>query len=54
MTRQEITPKTQYLQQQGLLPQEEMLEIIKKQYQLIIGIPKENDIHERIQNRQSL
>ena len=46
MARPEITPKTLHLQQQGLLPQEEMLEIIKKQYQLIIGIPKENDIHE--------
>jgi alanine dehydrogenase len=46
MTRQEVTSKTFNLQQQGLLPQEEKLEVAKKQYQLTIGIPKENNIHE--------
>jgi len=35
----------------GLLPQEEMLEVSKKQKKLIIGLPKENEL---IENRVSL
>jgi alanine dehydrogenase len=46
MTRQEVSPKTFNLRQQGLLPQEETLEVAKKQYKLTIGIPKETNIHE--------
>jgi hypothetical protein len=40
MTRPEVTPKTFTFQQQGLLPQEEKLEVAKRMYQLTIGIPK--------------
>jgi len=46
MTKQEVSSNTMHLQQHMLLPREEMLEVGKKSYQLIIGIPKENDIHE--------
>lgn len=46
MAKQEVSSKTMHLQQHLLLPREEMLEVGKKAYQLIIGIPKENDIHE--------
>ncbi len=46
MTKQEVTPKTFNLQQQGLMPQEEMLEVVKKQHQLVIGIPKESEKYE--------
>lgn len=46
MTRPEVTPKNFTFQQQGLLPQEEKLEVAKRLYQLTIGIPKEMDIHE--------
>lgn len=35
----------------GLLPQEEMLEVSKKQKKLIIGLPKENEL---IENRVTL
>jgi alanine dehydrogenase len=46
MAKQEITPKSFSFQQQGLMPQEEMLEVAKKQHQLIIGIPKESEKYE--------
>jgi alanine dehydrogenase len=46
MTRPEVNPKTLTFQQQGLLPQEEKLEVAKKHYQLTIGVPKEINIHE--------
>jgi len=46
MAKQEVTPKSFNLQRQGLLPQEEMLEVAKKQHQLVIGIPKEGDKYE--------
>ena len=39
------------IHKEGFLPREEMIEIKKKQKQLIIGIPKENDVNE---NRISL
>ena len=43
MARNEGSQNAMHLQRQGLLPQEEMLEIAKRQYQLVIGIPKESD-----------
>jgi alanine dehydrogenase len=46
MTKQEVTPKTFNLPQPGFLPQEEMLEVVKKQHQLVIGIPKESEKYE--------
>jgi len=46
MGKQELSPKPFNLQQQALMPQEEKLEVQKKQHQLIIGIPKENDKYE--------
>jgi alanine dehydrogenase len=46
MTNQELSPKPFNLQHQALMPQEEKLEVQKKQYQLVIGIPKENDKYE--------
>jgi alanine dehydrogenase len=46
MSKQDVSSNTLHLQKHLLLPREEMLEVSKKSYQLIIGIPKENDIHE--------
>jgi alanine dehydrogenase len=46
MTNQEIVPQKINLQKEGLLPREEKLEVFKRQYQLVIGIPKESDPHE--------
>lgn len=46
MAKQEVTPKTFNFPKQGLMPQEEMLEVAKKQHQLIIGIPKESEKYE--------
>lgn len=46
MARQEIPHGTFGIPKQSLLPQEEMLEIGKKQNQLVIGIPKEADVYE--------
>jgi alanine dehydrogenase len=46
MAKQEVSPATFNLPQQALLPQEEKLEVQKKQHQLVIGIPKENDKYE--------
>lgn len=46
MAKQEVIPKPFSLHQQALLPQEEMLEVAKKQYLLVIGIPKEADKYE--------
>ncbi|MDP4210592.1 MAG: alanine dehydrogenase [Bacteroidota bacterium] len=46
MAKQEVIPKPFTFHQQALLPQEEMLEVAKKQYQLVIGIPKEADKYE--------
>lgn len=46
MGKQELSPKPFSLPQQALMPQEEKLEIQKKQHQLTIGIPKENDKYE--------
>jgi alanine dehydrogenase len=46
MAKQEVTPKSFNFQQQGLMPQEEMLEVAKKQHQLVIGIPKESEKYE--------
>jgi len=46
MAKQEVNPKSFNFQQQGLMPQEEMLEVAKKQHQLVIGIPKESEKYE--------
>lgn len=46
MGRQTIPQSSFSIPKQGLLPQEEMLEVGKKQSQLVIGIPKEADIYE--------
>lgn len=46
MAKQELSPKPFNLQQQAFMPQEEKLEVQKKQHQLVIGIPKENDKYE--------
>ncbi len=46
MSQPDVSHKAFNLQQQGLLPQEEILDVAKKQYQLVIGIPKETDIYE--------
>lgn len=46
MAKPEISHKAFNLQQQVLLPQEEMLDVAKKQYQLVIGIPREVDTYE--------
>jgi alanine dehydrogenase len=46
MAKQEVNPRSFNLQQQVMLPQEEMLEVAKKQHQLVIGIPKESDKYE--------
>lgn len=46
MAKQELSPKPFSFQQQALMPQEEKLEVQKKQHQLVIGIPKENDKYE--------
>ena len=46
MAKQEVTPKSFNFQQQGLMPQEEMLEVAKRQHQLVIGIPKESEKYE--------
>jgi alanine dehydrogenase len=46
MTKQEVTPKLFNLQREGLMPQEEMLEVVRRQYQMVIGIPKEGDKYE--------
>jgi alanine dehydrogenase len=46
MSKQEVSPKTFNLQKEGLMPQEEMLEVVRRQYQLVIGIPKESDKYE--------
>lgn len=46
MGRQDIPRGSFGIPKQGLLPQEEMLEVGKKQNQLVIGIPKEADIYE--------
>jgi alanine dehydrogenase len=46
MAKQEVSAKTFNLQQQALLPQEEKLEVKKRQHQLVIGIPKEVDKYE--------
>ena len=46
MAKQEHSPKPFNLQQQAFMPQEEKLEVQKKQHQLVIGIPKENDKYE--------
>ena len=46
MAKQELSPKPFSFQQQALMPQEEKLEVQKKQHQLIIGIPRETDKYE--------
>ncbi|HEY4787863.1 MAG TPA: alanine dehydrogenase [Bacteroidales bacterium] len=46
MAKQELSPKPFNLPQEALIPQEEKLEVLKKQHQLVIGIPKENDKYE--------
>lgn len=47
MAKQELSPKPfSFQQQQAFMPQEEKLEVQKKQHQLVIGIPKENDKYE--------
>ena len=46
MAKQEVNPKSFNFQRQGLMPQEEMLEVAKKQHQLVIGIPKESEKYE--------
>jgi alanine dehydrogenase len=46
MAKQGLTSDSLHIPQELLLPREEMLEISKKAYQLVIGIPKENDIYE--------
>ncbi|HEX3009791.1 MAG TPA: alanine dehydrogenase [Bacteroidales bacterium] len=46
MGRQDIPQGSFNIPKQSLIPQEEMLEIGKKQNQLVIGIPKESDIYE--------
>lgn len=46
MEKYEATPKLITLQKEGLLPQEEKLEIGKKNQKFIIGIPKETDKNE--------
>lgn len=46
MGRQDIPQGSFSIPKQSLLPQEEMLEVGKKQNQLVIGIPKEADIYE--------
>jgi hypothetical protein len=46
MGRQDIPQGSFSIPKQSLLPQEEMLEVGKKQNQLVIGIPKEADIFE--------
>lgn len=46
MAKQELSPNPFNLQQQAFMPQEEKLEIQKRQHQLVIGIPKENDKYE--------
>ena len=46
MGRQDIPQSSFSIPKQSLLPQEEMLEIGKKQNQLVLGIPKEADIYE--------
>ncbi len=46
MAKQEIPHGSFGIPKQSLLPQEEMLEVGKRQNQLLIGIPKEADIYE--------
>ncbi len=46
MAKPAISHKAFNIQQQGLLAQEETLDVAKKQYQLVIGIPKEVDMYE--------
>jgi alanine dehydrogenase len=46
MARQDNPQGSYGLPKQSLLPREEMLEVGKKQHQLVIGIPKEADIYE--------
>lgn len=46
MSKQDVSANTLHLQKHLFLPKEEMLEVRKKSYQLVIGIPKENDIYE--------
>ena len=46
MATQEFLPKSINLQREGLMPREEMLEVVKKQFQLVIGMPRESDPHE--------
>jgi alanine dehydrogenase len=46
MAKQELSPKPFNFQQQALMPQEEKLEVQKRQHQLVIGVPKENDKYE--------
>ncbi len=46
MAKPAISHKAFNIQQQGLLAQEETLDVAKKQYQLVIGIPREVDMYE--------
>lgn len=46
MGRQDSPQGSFSIPKQSLIPQEEMLEVGKKQNQLVIGIPKESDIYE--------
>lgn len=46
MAKADISHKAFNIQQQGLLAQEETLDVAKKQYQLVIGIPREVDMYE--------
>lgn len=46
MAKQDLPQGSFGMTKQSLLPQEEMLEVGRKQYQLVIGIPKEGDKYE--------